>query len=102
MRLSAVLLTQMLMKCRCNNIVNDVWAATASQSVGVFGTGWESLNRRPGQFAVRGETGRFAAAKSRINHEAVVLCRPSLSPLLSSLSPSLAHSLQQLATELIV
>lgn len=39
---------------------------------------------RPGQFALGGPGS--AAAKSRINHEAVVLCRPSLSPLSLSLS----------------
>ena len=47
---------------------------------------------RPGQFALGGPGS--AAAKSRINHEAVVLCRPSLSPLslsLSLLSPSVCR-----------
>lgn len=38
----------------------------------------------------------FSAANSRINHEAVVLCRPSPSPL--SLSFRLAHNLHQLST----
>lgn len=60
------------------------------------------VNGRPGQFALGGPGS--AAAKSRINHEAVVLCRPSLSALSLSLSPlslslslssCLAHKLNQ-------
>ena len=46
------------------------------------------LNEQPGQFAVRGPGS--AAAKSRINHEAVALCRPSLS------SACQAHDTHQL------